>query len=489
MTHNDIPPNKEGSSAIAQLSLGLRILVLATFLFMGLKIIRYGYLPAGDIRRHAAQAISGVEYTNVVVLYPGYKMNHSAGWDWLMRQLHARFGMTEDGLVAFSIVALLWLLLAAAVPWMRAPEAWLAAVLAMMLAAPALMTRWTQGRPFLLTEAILIALLLAWREQEQPSWPKIILTFAGFALSVWMHGAWYLWVLVPPAFFLAGRWRAGVALTLCWLAGSLAGALLTGHPVQYLYQAVDIAVTVLRQPAPPELLVGELRPNSGVMGVLVVLAITFLWRRGSIAQLFRSPLFWLMAICWMLGLRSSRFWDDWGMAAALVWLALQFEEILLTAWPSFPGRRLATSVLLALALFQLGTSDLDGRYTASLRDSFIDGSDPRLKGWMPEKGGIFYGADMDFFYNTFYKNPFGDWRYIVGFEPALMPPDDLKIFRNIQWNHFAWDAYQPWIEKMRPQDRLELSSGSQPILPPLEWNYAGGGIWIGRLPEGRAARR
>ena len=66
-----------------------------------------------------------------------------------------------------------------------------------------------------------------------------------------------------------------------------------------------------------------------------------------------------------------------------------------------------------------------------------------------------------------------------------MPPDDLKIFRNIQWNSFAPDAYEPWVKKMRPQDRLEISSGSQPVLPPLEWAYAGGGIWIGRLPQGR----
>ena len=62
---------------------------------------------------------------------------------------------------------------------------------------------------------------------------------------------------------------------------------------------------------------------------------------------------------------------------------------------------------------------------------------PELKGWMPEKGGIFYGADMTFFYNTFYKNPDGDWRYIVGFEPACVndapvwvPPACTKALRS-----------------------------------------------------------
>ena len=164
--HNDTPPEKEPLSSFAQVSLGIRILVLATFLFMGLKIIRYGYTARGDIRRHAAQAISGVEYTNLVVLFPGYVMDHSEGWDWFLRKLHTTFGFTEDGLVAFSTAAMLWWLLVAAVPWMRCAEAWLAALLAINLAMPGLMTRLTQGRPYLLTGGILIALLLAWREER-----------------------------------------------------------------------------------------------------------------------------------------------------------------------------------------------------------------------------------------------------------------------------------------------------------------------------------
>jgi hypothetical protein len=64
-----------------------------------------------------------------------------------------------------------------------------------------------------------------------------------------------------------------------------------------------------------------------------------------------------------------------------------------------------------------------------------------------------------------------------------MPEDDLKIFRAIQWNQFAWESYEPWVKKMRAVDRLEISSGPQPVLPPLEWISAGGSVWIGRLPN------
>jgi hypothetical protein len=489
MMHDEIAPEERQSSCFAQVSFGIRILVVATFLFMGLKIIRYGYLPAGDVRRDAAQAISGKPFTDVLVLFPGYKMNHNPGWDWFLRQLHVKAGMTEDALVAFSIAALLFWVLCAALPWLRCPEAWVASLLAFSLAMPGLMIRFTQARPFLLTEGVLIALLLAWHKGGIPSWTKIILTCAGFTLAVWMHGTWFLWALLPAAFFLAGEWRAGTSLALCWVAGTIFGGLLTGRLFESLRQSVLIAATAAREQVPVSFTVGELQPSAGVFVALLILAVMFIWRRGKSGQLFHSPLFWMMAVCWVLGLRSARFWDDWGLPAALVWLALQFEEVILVSWSALPGRRLAVSILLVLSFFLVSTSDLDGRYTNSLREPFVDAANPALQGWMPDEGGIFYGADMTFFYNTFYKNPGGDWRYIVGFEPAWMPPDDLKIFRNIQWNQFAWDAYEPWVRKMRPEDRLEISSTVQPFLPPLQWANAGGGIWIGRLPKSQPGRK
>ena len=487
--HNDTAPEERQSPGMARLSSGIRILVVVSFLFIGLKIIRYGYLPPGDARRDAAQAISGKPFTDILLLFPGYTMNHNNGWDWFLRQLHVKAGFSEDQLIAFSIAALLIWLLCAPLPWLRYPEAWVAALLVFDLAMPGLIMRFAQGRPLLLTEGVLIALLLTWNKGGTPSWTKIILTCAGFTLAVWMHGTWFLWVLLPAAFFLAGQWRAGMSLGLCWVAGTLLGALLTGRPFEFLRQSIVIAATVSREKVPPTLTVGELQSSAGEFTALLLLAIMFIWRRGRSDQLFRSPLFWMMVICWILGLTAGRFWADWGLPAALVWLALQFEEIIMAAWSALPCRRLCVSVLLVVSFFLVTTSDMNGRYTNSLREPFVDAANPALKGWMPEKGGIFYGADMTFFYNTFYKNPEGDWRYIVGFEPAWMPPDDLKIFRAIQWNHFAWEAYEPWVKNMRPGDRLEISSGEQPVLPPLEWINAGGGIWIGRLPASQPPNR
>ncbi|MGH7971869.1 MAG: hypothetical protein ACREIC_24410, partial [Limisphaerales bacterium] len=123
------------------------------------------------------------------------------------------------------------------------------------------------------------------------------------------------------------------------------------------------------------------------------------------------------------------------------------------------------------------------RYSGSQNDIFLDARQPALQGWMPQSHGIFYTANMDFFYNTFYKNPQADWRYVLGIEPALMTDTDLKIFRGIQLNNYSIAAFEPWVERMTPADRLELACGTQPNLPRLEWTNVVANIWIGRLPD------
>ncbi len=464
------------------------ILTVVASLFICLKIVRSGLAPAGDARRHAAKAVTNKEYTDVLVLRPGYSMDHSPGWDWLLRALHRDFGWNEDALISFSTGGCLACILLAPIAFFRRPEAWLAALLAQMAAIPDLMGRLTQGRPYLISEAVLICLLLAWARDAQatPGWPKMALSCAGFALSAWMHGAWYLWALPLAAFFLARRWRAGICLTVCWAAGTFFGALLTGRPIEFLRQALFIAAAVYGEHAQSWLLVGEFQPSAGEFNTLMLLAAVFIWRRGQFRggpPLLARPLFWMIAMSWILGFEADRFWADWGVPAAMAWLAAQFDEIMADSWSFDSEARLALCGMVSAALFLNSTSDLGGRYSRSLREGFLDLSQPRLQGWTPAGDGIFYSADMAFFYNTFYRYPEGNWRYILGFEPALMPPEDLKIFRNIQWNQFAWETYKPWIAKMRPQDRLEISGRAQPELPELEWQYAGNSTWFGRLPR------
>lgn len=460
--------------------------VVLTAIFICLSIIRYGYIPAGDARRHAAKPFAGKPYTEIVVVRPEYAVDHSPGWEWLLGQLQRLCNWSEDDLISFSVVSLLLWFFCVPLPWMRRPEAWMAAILAQMIAVPELMSRLTQARPYLITDGLLMAFLLAWSREngKSPPWWKIVLTLAGFTLSVWMHGAWYLWVLLPAAFFLAQRWRVGLWLAGCWMGGVLLGALLTGRPLAFLYEQVYMGYSVYQEHLPKWMLVGEFQSSAGEFATVFLLVIVYLWRKQQNKlqkSLFLDPIFWMILVSWMLGFFADRFWADWGMPAVLLWLAVQFDDAL----PDFASgdsfKRLMLCGLILLPLYMDATNDLGRRYSYSLDESFVDAKDPELQGWLPDKGGIFYADGMRFFYNTFYKNPAADWRYMVGFEPALMPPDDLKVFRKIQRTGGADDAYLPWIEKMRPQDRIAVERSFQPKIDQLEWKRAGD-WWIGRKP-------
>jgi hypothetical protein len=463
----------------------LTILVLV---LIPLKIVSYGFVPGGDARRHVAKAFTDKPYNEIVVMRPGYKIDHSPGWEWLLRLLHQKAGLGQDALVGFSVIVLLLCFFFAPLPWLRCPEAWLAVLLMEFLARPTLLgNRLTQGRPFLLTEGFLIVVLLAWSKpnSDKPSWLKIALTCMGFGLSVWIHGAWYLWVVPLAAFFLAGAWRAGLWLTCCWLIGTLAGAAVTGRPFDLLTTAVAMALAIYHEHLPQWMLVGEFAPDKGDIGTLTLLAFVFLlcrWQNKLKPGFFRQPVVWLMMIGWILGFAADRFWADWGLPAAMIWMVMQLQEFVMV----FPGatslKRLAAFALIAAPLFLNTTADYDRRYTFNLSQPFLNAQDPKLRGWFPEHNGIFYTVQMDFFYDTFYTNPNGDWRYIVGFEPAWMPEEDRKIFRRIVWNQEAFKAYEPWIDKMRPEDRLAIFSSAQPNLPRLEWVEAADYIWVGRLP-------
>ena len=195
--------------------------------------------------------------------------------------MHRSLGLDEDGLMEFSIAGLLLLILCGALPWLRHPEAWLAALLAVNIPFPGLMSRWTQARPFLLTEGVLIGLLLAWGRapEQKPSWWKMLGSVGGFALAAWMHGTWYLYGLALAALFLAGRGRTTIYLTACWAAGTALGAALTGAPAEFLKQNLLWGAALYKEPVPMASLVGELQPSSGEFSALLVLGLVWLWHK------------------------------------------------------------------------------------------------------------------------------------------------------------------------------------------------------------------
>ena len=211
--------------------------------------------------------------------------------------------------------------------------------------------------------------------------------------------------------------------------------------------------------------------------------------KSAAPSLAKNPAFWLVCGCWILGFRVSRFWEDWGWPALMVLIATEIQFLLLAKFAADSLRRLLLALILVVATFFAVTSDLNSRWTGSLTWQFLSVKEhPELEGWMPEPGGILYSADMTIFYQTFFKNPNADWKYILGYEPGLMAAEDFDVYHKVAWNFGDAKAYAPWVEKMRPADRLVIrgNGGSPPHIPQLEWNYGVSGIWIGRLPRASA---
>ncbi|MFZ0827081.1 MAG: hypothetical protein WAO02_06635 [Verrucomicrobiia bacterium] len=468
-------------------------IVILVILAIPLKIIGYGYLPGDDALRHAAKAVSGKPWPEILVMGPAFQIDHNFGWHFFLRQIYLVSHCDTEGLVLFTVVALFAAVNWAVLPWLKRPEAWLIALTAATLTSDVPL-RFLIGRPFILTIAGLLTVLFAWqvRGSSPPKWRTAVWMTAVIAVCSFVHGVWYLWALPLAAFFLAGQFRWGGMLMVGWLAGVFLGASFTGHPFESLRQAVVMAVRAFGLHATQRTLVPEFQPSSGELFGLVILGGLLILRQLAglkVRPLSANPAFWLACITWVLGFKASRFPDDWGWPALMVLVACDLQLFLEARLAADSFKRLALVGGLAAAAFLAITNDGGRRWTSNLTQQYLTTAEhPELIGWMPEKGGILYSADMTIFYQTFFKNPNGDWRYILGYEPGFMPDEDFKVYHSILWNYGDPKAYEPWIKKMRPEDRLVIrgGGGSLPSSRQLEWDYGVSGIWIGRVPRTNA---
>jgi hypothetical protein len=470
--------------------LAVWIIVVFTLIAIPVKIISYGFIPQDDSLRHAAKAVSGKSWQEILVMRDGFQIDPSPGWQEILEQVHRGFAGDAESLVIFSSVALMLLVTLCALPWFRRPEAWLAALFVAAVFAPACATRFARGRPYILTDAVLIMIMLLWSRQEK-DWPRrlaLILTPLLVAASAWIHGSWYMLVLPGVAILFAGFWRSAIFYGGCWLAGSFLGCALTGHPWEFLFQSVRHMFGVFGHTVLSRQLEPELHPSDGQTPAVLAVVALLLWRRVSLGwnpRAVLNPVFIMMALGWLLGIKMQRFWWDWGIPLFMVWVALELQAHFEQHLSSGSTRRLFIALAVAFGAFIGFTSDRDGRWTENLTTEYVTPENPDLAGWLPEPGGIIYNSDMDVFFTTFYKNPTAPWRYVLGFEPGLMLPENFEVYRKAQWNFGDARALEPWAKIMRPEDRMFIHAthGGMPNLPELEWNYAATELWIGRLPR------
>jgi hypothetical protein len=463
----------------------VRGLAVAVLVLVPVRIVGHGFLPTDDALRHAAKAVSGRDWSEILVLRPEVTVDSHPGWHAVLGGLHHATGLDTHGLVVFSVIALFAAATLAPAILLRRPESWLLSLLVLAVADPAVLSRLVMGRPFLLTVGVLAVVLLRSPDLEAPSGRRgaLLLTTVLIAASTWIHASWYLFVLPLLAFVLAREGRAARRFALCLLVGVAAGAALTGQPLAFLRQTLFHPLLSLGGPEPQRTLAIEFQPAGGspvlvlfMLGALAFRALRGAWRPSAVS----SPLFLLAVVGWVLGFASIRFWADWGVPAALVWLALELQEYLEGSSDGTSPRRLGIAATAGLACLLAITGDAAGRWSRP-DPTFWPVLAPEAAPHLPEPGGILYSDEMRLFYELFYRQPRAPWRYQVGYEPGLMPPDDLRVYRRILAARTT-QAFSPWVAKMRPEDRLIIRSLGErpPAIGGLEWRHVGGEIWSGR---------
>ena len=467
------------------------LLTLVVLLTIPLKIMSYGYRPQDDANRHSAHALDERSWDEIVVQREGAACDTSPGWDVVLRTLHRGLGWDQEQLLLFSMVGLCWLFFLTGLVVVKNPLGWVCGLVATVAAASSLIVRITIGRPYIVTICCMMGIMSMWRGDVKGRRAlRIFGTLLLFAIIAWVHGSWYLALLIPAAFLLSGQFSVGIVVGVCWLGGSLLGAAWTGHPLAFISQQVIHAALALGADVSQRYLVGEFRASQLDFQFFGVVAGTLLVRMIVSKKTFRDlvidPLFVLFLLGSMLGVFVRRFLLDWGMPAGLLWMALQWRALIQEArlqhrYPLFGLGILG--VLLAM-LFAMTTSDYSRRWTDMLDDEAIHADDPELSEWLPEPGGIVYSDTMRVFYRTYFNNPSAPWRYMLGYEAGLMPEEDLKIYRSMQWNGFVPATFAPWVEKMRSEDRMIVLRKGTPAILGLEWHLAANNVWIGRKADG-----
>ena len=268
----------------------------------------------------------------------------------------------------------------------------------------------------------------------------------------------YLFCIPLIGFALAREWRALARVGIGTLAGCATGYALTGYPLQLVKNVFYMVTVAPDQHLLSRMLVTEFMPQkvNFLFAALIagVIAVKIYRKRWSVKTV-DNPVFLNMISCMLLGFFVGRFWHDWGEIAAFVWIAREAQLLSEEFLPFDSRKRFMIVSALAGCFFVALTTDVESRWTEDVpRYPLIyESANSADREWFPDSGGIVYNDNMLVFYSTFFYNPHANWRYIMGFEPVLMRPEDLAVYRNIQRNYGAVQEYGPWIKKMTGRGR------------------------------------
>lgn len=462
----------------------LTAVLLAAILIPPL-VVSKGWVPRDDVLRHVAKAISGRPWSDVLVLRPDATLDPHPGWHWILSQVHRQALPRAGQLVAFSVCLLATLVMIAPLSAFRRPEAWLLTLLLATISEPIFLIRLFLGRPYLVSMAVLLVLCATWpRAKEQSPGRWLLGMTLLFVLSNWCHGNAYLWLLPLGAFVLAGEFRVACLVGACVVVGASVSACLTGHPIAFLVQTQLHPFRAVASGVPSWVLAAEFQPSGGTTVLLAALtgAVLLTRRRSRFRLDIRDPLLILAVGGWIAGLSTGRFWYDWGLPPTLLLVARQVEAWMEDEVPSTLFTRGAVVLAVSAAATLAISADTGRRWSSENWKVFAPVFRKENRSWLPAPGGIAYNSSMNIFYVALYQDPMLSYRFIQGFEPGMMPDDDLQILRTMQEAGVSDESLVPWARKLRPIDRLVITRNSptEPKVPGIEWLSPTPGVWLGR---------
>jgi hypothetical protein len=478
-----------------------RLLVFAAALLLPLRIVAQGYLPEDDALRHAGKVVSGRSWSEILVLREGVAIDLHPGWHAVLGAVHSLTDASAPELVLFAVIALFVLFCAPGLALFERPEAYLLALLAIGLTDPPRFNRLFLGRPFLVTAAGLNLVLLLWPRLQAPSrtpWRLLAVMTAVVGLAVWIHPSFYLWGVPILGGLCAREWRASARLALCVAAGSLVGGALSGHPVGLLLQNFRHGLTTVDVGAAPVTMVQELGPYMPPPSILFLFFLLLLRRvlaGRTVGSALDTPVVWLAGLGWVLGFLSGRFWFDFGLPAFVLFVAGELQDALASGMGAEQPRRRAVVAAAAVVFVLALSANIGGRFSHTEGRRYATLFGPAGQAALPEPGGVLYSDSMDLFFQGFYRAPRAPWRYLVGFEASIMPPDDRALYRRMLEAHPAHppELFEPWVSRMTPADRLILETNGPadpPPIPRLAWTFVPPTFWSGRVaPEGAPPAR
>jgi hypothetical protein len=481
------------SRKIDWIPLGVILFFFLTCIFSYLVLIGKGFSPIDDALRHVAKVVSGKTWDEVLVFRSDYngQLDTHPGWHAILNGFQ-KLGFAKDTLLCVSV----------AIPWifffviflifLQRPECWVIVLSSFFLMDPALCMRFFLGRPFLVGMGITAAYLFLWDGDSKPSVAAVIATVVLSTAHVWIHPSWYLLALplfsVSASGILKKDARTPIYFAVCIFCGIIAGAMLSLHPIDILAQNVQMLRFALfgDQPA----LVTEFQPyfyREGIVAILIIALFSRLLVHSWPGIDWRHPAIIMAFLGFGMGHFIERFWCDWGFAGALVWLCLDLQGLMKQKMGERQLSRIVTTGTASILLVVIVSASvgLFPQLNIAINVSNIQKTYEEDKSWFPGDGGIVYSNAMSTFYRLFYSLPHGNWRYILGFEPGLMPKEDKMICFSDPYG----GEYEKWVKKMKPEDRLVIFEEriskdkieKHPVLGRLEWRFLMTNYLLGRL--------